>query len=117
MSEIYGRVTRSGDYVQIRLLNVDEDALVDIARQYVRDNNLRWNIRKPYAWTDYGTGPHISLRPDMKRYVGDIVPVRLKYIYHFVAPPSRWVAIEVELPPKYRCEYECHISIGQQRIG
>lgn len=104
-------------FVTIRILDGDEDEMYALARQYVIDKHLdKWKIRKPRAWTAYNSGVHVTLDKSMAQYRGEVVKVELGEIYHFVAE-SRWVAIHVRIPPKFKCPYnDCHISIGQEQL-
>jgi len=113
-----GIVKKSGSYLEIALENVDADELYQMALQYVKEKGLvDWKIRKPYAWTDYGSSPHVTLNPKSVVNVGDKVQgITLGKLYHFKTETSRWVAINVNLPKPFTCEYECHMSIGQQRL-
>jgi hypothetical protein len=112
---IYGKIAAIGSTVQIQFPNLNQDAIVDLARHYVADKKLGWDIRKPYAWTDYGTVPHVTIKSEFITDVGKTVTVTIGKIYHFVSE-SRWVALDVHLPPPYACDYECHLSIGQERL-
>jgi len=109
-----GVVVASATHVEIRLSSLDEDKLVELARSYVAEKKLGWNVRKPYVWTEQHTGPHVTIDSKFRGNAGDTVLVTLESIYHFVSE-SRWVAINVRLPAPYKCVYECHLSIGQER--
>jgi hypothetical protein len=107
-------VTPSG-FVMIRVQQMDENELFAIAKQYLKEKNLPWNIRKPHSWTDYKAGPHVSLDKKMAKYSGEKVEVEIGTIFHF-SSESNWVAVHAKLPPKFLCPFGCHISIGQQRL-
>lgn len=111
-----GSVVVSGNFVMIRLLDMSGEAAFQVARSYVAEQGLGWKIQAPRAWTDYQTGPHITLTGDMKKYSGEIVDVQLGKLYHFEDGPSRWVAFHAKVPAKFTCPYECHVSVGQQRV-
>jgi len=113
---VKGRIQTSGDYVEIQFPQLDQDQLLALAQNYVKEKGLNWQIRKPHAWTDYNSMPHITLHPSMKKFKGQEATAKLGKLYHFAAGKSRWVVVGAELPSGYRCEYECHLSIGQQRI-
>lgn len=100
----------------VRLLDMSGEAAFQVARSYVAEQGLGWKIQPPRAWTDYQTGPHITLTGDMKKYSGEMVDVQLGKLYHFEDGPSRWVAFHAKLPAKFTCPYECHVSVGQQRV-
>ena len=110
-----GVVVVSGTHVGIRLSELDEKQLVELARAYVAERHLGWHVRAPYVWTEKHAGPHVTIDARFRTKVGETVPVKLEQIYHFVSE-SRWVAITVRLPAPYKCEYECHLSIGQERL-
>lgn len=110
-----GIIKTSGSYVEIQF-KLDQDILEHMAREYVKQKNLGWNVRRPYAWTDYDSMPHVTLSSDMSKYVGRTVDATFGKLYHFTDNGTRWIAVEANLPKPYRCEYECHMSIGQQRI-
>lgn len=112
-----GKIQTSGSYVEIQFPQLDQDQLFLLAQDYVGSKGLKWEIRKPYAWTDYDSMPHITLHPSMKKYFGEDVTVRLGEIYHFTAGRSHWVVVHADLPSKFKCEYACHLSIGQRRIS
>jgi hypothetical protein len=107
----------SGNFVMIRLMELNGDAAFQLARSYVNDKKLGWSVVPPYAWTDYKTGPHVTLTSDMKKYVGEAVDVQLGSLFHFEESPSRWVAFHAKLPAKFKCPYGCHVSVAQQRIN
>lgn len=100
----------------VRMLELNDDAVFQIAKAYVNDNKLGWSVRKPHAWADYQTGPHVTLSPAMKQYNGEFIEVELGSLFHFDESPSHWVAFHVKLPSKFQCPYGCHISIAQQRF-
>lgn len=110
-----GIINTSGTYVEIQL-NIDQNLLESMARDYVEKHKLGWKIRKPRAWTDYDSMPHVTLHSSFVKNKGQKVKVKLGEPYHFVAGSSRWVVISASLPPPFKCEYECHMSIGQERI-
>lgn len=101
----------------VRLLTLNEDAVYQVARAYVTEKGLGWKINKPHAWQDYGTGPHVTLTPAMKKYNGELVDVELGDLFHFIDSPSHWVAFQAKLPTKFACPHGCHVSIGQQRFA
>jgi endonuclease/exonuclease/phosphatase family metal-dependent hydrolase len=118
-AEYTGVVVTSGDYVELRLLDIDEDDLFSVAKQYVKQKELPWKIRKPHAWTDYGSAPHVTLHRSMKKYLGQQFTVKvINRPYHFTSDTSHWVALPVELSEgsPLKCEHECHVSIAQQRL-
>jgi hypothetical protein len=106
-----------GGFTSVRLNDLDEYELLQIARKYVEIKGLKdWNVRKPHAWTDYKSGPHITLGKQYAKYAGQPVTVHLGSLYHFM-DQSRWVAYHVKLDSDFlSCPYECHMSIAQQRI-
>lgn len=115
------RILLSGTYVEARLLDVDENDLFAVAQQYVAKKGLPWKIRKPHAWTDYNSAPHVTLDPAVLKTgaarIGDVIEVTLEGpVHHFVDPPSRWVVVEVTLNPPLPCPHGCHVSIGQERV-
>lgn len=113
----FGRVvvTPTG-FVMLKMIDMDESQLFDIAKQYVDEHNLKWKIRKPHSWTDYKAGPHVTLEKSMASFQGEIVKVDLGDLFHFITE-SKWVAMHVTLPSKFKCPYnDCHISIAQQRL-
>lgn len=111
-----GRVRTSGSYVEIQFPTLNQDKLVLMAQRYVKEKKLDWAVRKPYAWTDYDSMPHVTLHPSMKKYYNEEVEVTFGELSHFTEGRSRWVVVHAKLPPKFKCEYECHLSIGQQRF-
>lgn len=112
-----GSVVVSGNFVMIRLLDMSREAAFQVARSYVAEQGLGWKIQAPRAWTDYQTGPHITLTPDMKKYNGEMVDVQLGKLYHFEDGHSRWVAFHAKLPAKFTCSTKgCHVSVGQQKV-
>lgn len=115
--EVEGIVKNSGSYVEIQF-DLDQDMLETIARDYIKEKRPGWNVRRPYAWTDYGSKPHVTLANKMIKYKGEKVKVSFGKLYDFVdsGTGTRWVAVRAYLPEKYSCEYECHMSIGQQRM-
>lgn len=113
-----GVVVVSGNYVALRLLDLNGDAAFQVARSYVVDRKLGWTVKPPHAWTDYQTGPHITLTQDAKQYSGEVVAnIQLGSLFHFEDGPSRWVAFHATLPDsKLKCPYGCHVSVAQQRM-
>ena len=110
-------VIRSGSYVELRLLDADEDHFLSLALQHAHDQKLKWKVRKPHAWTDYGSAPHVTLDSTMAKLVGKMFEVKVfDKPYHFSTKTSHWIALPVELSEGLTCAYECHMSIGQQRI-
>ncbi len=110
---VLGQVMTVGGFTMIRLLTLDKDATFQVAKAHIAGKG--WNVRQPHAWTDYNTGPHITLTPAMSKYNGELVKVALGPLYSFV-DGSRWVAYRAKLPPKFVCPHECHVSVAQQRI-
>lgn len=110
-----GVINTSGTYVEIQL-DINQNLLESMALEYVEKHKLGWKIRKPRAWTDYNSMPHVTLHSSFVKNKGQKVKVKLGETYHFVAGSSRWVAISASLPSPFKCEYECHMSIGQERI-
>ena len=112
-------VTVDGSFVAAKIIGTSQDSLFRLAKNHVKNNGLGWDIKKPRSWffnKNNPMGPHITLRKNMRKYVGEILQVKILNISHFEDPPSRWVVMNVELlPEKFKCLYECHISIGQQR--
>jgi hypothetical protein len=113
-----GKVVTSGPYVEIRVEGLDPSELYRQAQNHVNGENLPWQIKPPASWSQ-GSGPHITLAPDMKKYLGYRVSgIKFGRLYHFTTSTSRWVVIAVTLPAAYRCGYyECHLSIGQEILG
>ena len=113
-------VTVDGSFVAAKMIGIRQDALFRLAKIHVQKNGLNWHITKPRSWTFNAKnpmGPHISLRKNMRVFKGDTLEVEILNISHFEDPPSRWVVMNVKLPKKFKCLYECHLSIGQQRIS
>lgn len=106
-----------GDFVQVRLDSKLEDALFGLAKDYVKEKELGWNIEKPLSWTEYKDGgPHVTLSTNMKKYIGKSATVKVSSVpFHFTTDTSRWIALPVMLPPFLKCKYDCHISIGQEK--
>jgi hypothetical protein len=115
-TKVQGIVKTSGSYVEIQL-KLDQDLLENMAREYVKEKNLGWNVRRPYAWTDYDSMPHVTLTSNMSKYLNRTVDVTFGKTHHFVDGKTRWIAVEAFLPKPYTCDYECHMSIGQQRMS
>jgi hypothetical protein len=109
-----GRIAAAGGHVAILLPTLNEDRLLDLARKYVAEKNLGWHISKPYSWSEKHSGPHVTIDDKFRANVGQDVPVTLEMVYSFISE-SRWVAIAVRLPAEFKCAYECHLSIGQER--
>lgn len=108
-----------GGFTMIRMPDLDGTELYTIAKNYVQEKKLGWNIQPPFAWTEKKTGPHITLDPSMAKYKGERVRVMIQNtITHFV-DYSRWITLNVKLvgtAQKLKCGTGgCHISIGQQR--
>ena len=113
-------VTVDGSFVAAKIIGTSQDALFRLAETHVKNNGLGWDIKKPRSWffnKNNPMGPHITLRKEMRKYVGEILQVEILNIDHFVDPPSQWVVMNVRLDDKFKCLYGCHISIGQQRIS
>jgi len=110
---VLGQVMTVGNFTMIRLLTLNDDAVFQVAKAHV--SGMGWTVRKPHAWTDYQTGPHITLVPAMSKYNGELVKVSLGPMYSFT-DVSRWVAYKATLPVKFKCPYDCHVSVAQQRL-
>lgn len=114
---VLGYVISVGNFTMVRLLTLNEDALYQVGRAYVAERGLGWKVNKPHAWHDYGTGPHVTLAPAMRKYNGEFVDVELGEVFHFTDSPSNWVAFRAKLPEKFVCPHGCHVSIAQQRTS
>lgn len=114
----YGTVDFNPNYAFIRLSSLEAEELVALARKYVEIKGLiGWNIRAPYAWTEYeNSGPHVTIEMSKELVKGEGVQVVLQRLDHFTTQTSRWVILHVRLPPKFKCPYGCHLSIGQERL-
>ena len=116
-----GIIVIVGSYVEIRLKDLDEDMLFDLAKVYLKRNGIDWRVHKPFAWSVYhghkkNGGPHVTLSSAMAKYQGQEVQVELGDIYTYVSGNARWVMISAVLPSKLKCEYECHMSLAEQRL-
>lgn len=109
----FGTVRVKGNYAAIVLDSLDKDELVNMAKKYVQVHNLGWNIVAPFAWKEHQIGPHVTIKNGNE---GESVRVVLKCMSHFQTPTSRWVVIDAELPGKFKCDFGCHVSIGQERM-
>lgn len=112
-----GTVVVSGNFVMIRLLDMNGDAAFQAARSYVVQHALGWKVEPPHAWTSYNSGPHITLKAGMQEYVGEFVSVQLGPLYHYEKGSKRGVAFHATLPAKFVCQSDqCHVSVAQQRM-
>ena len=109
-----GRVKISGENTEILLSGVDPDSLFREAQDYITEKKLGWNINKPRAWSKPGSGPHVTLVPAMRRYLGTTVNIELGHLTHFIDGKTRWVTYDVKTSPQLDCGYPCHLSVGQQ---
>lgn len=111
-------VAASGSYTELLIFGINAEELVERAKVYVHEHKLYWNVRKPYAWTDYNSGPHITLSPDMRKYLNSRFRVRVYWQpYHFVDNHTRWVVLPAEIHSELTCKHACHVSIGQERMS
>jgi hypothetical protein len=111
-----GTILKIGSYVEIRLTDLDEDMLLDIAKVYLKRKGIDWSVDKPLAWTKYKGGPHITLSHGMAVHAGQNVTVELGHLYHYVSESARWVMISAEIPSKFSCQHECHLSLAEGRF-
>ena len=109
-----GIVNTSGDYLEIQFPQLNQNKLVNLANLYLDLKNIPWNVNKPRAWTAYDSMPHVTLSSEFKYLKGKKVSVIFDHVYHFSSENSRWVSLGAKLPKGLKCEYECHMSIGQQ---
>lgn len=126
------RIQTDGDYIEGKLVaRVRDDGTVDpvdekalkhelfaLAQGYVKRKKLAWSIAMPTSW--HTTSAHITLNRQL--YPSDDVinqtfEVTLGDPDHFTTSSSRYVILPAfDLNPRFQCEYECHVSIGQQRL-
>ncbi len=116
-STFCGQVQISGEFVFAKIVGANEEAMLNVARNHISKSGLNWDLSKPRSWTTFGVGPHVTLQPAMRRFLGEYLPVTITGVNHFYDPPSRWVVLDVTIPQKYATQYEPHVAIGQQRLG
>jgi hypothetical protein len=134
--EIYGKqfrakIQKDGNYLEGRIVGVVgshtfnkkafEDELFELAQAYVQKHKQKqtelkkWEIEKPFAWM-YGSA-HMTLDAKYSDALGKDFNLTFGKPYHFQTTTSRWIVLPVEHTfPEYTCAYECHVSIGQERI-
>jgi hypothetical protein len=123
MSEVYKRIVgkefqgiiKSSESFTFITVDILPEDLFQIAQNYILSKNLNWKIENPNSWKDYP--PHISLKKEMEKYSGDIVKFKIRRPYHYETEVSRWVVVECEIPSKYECDFECHLSIAQEKLN
>jgi hypothetical protein len=124
MSEIYKRivgkkfegVVQTSKDSTIITINLEKSDLFQIAQNYILSKNLNWKIDEPRSWNEYNSQPHISLKKGMEKFSGEIVNVTVGRPYHYETETSRWVVLECEISSKYECDFECHMSIAQEKF-
>ena len=115
-----GIVDVVGTFVGIQFDELDPDGLYSLARQYVCDEELGWNIDKPHSWFTFGLKPHVTLGFEFRNYSKQKVKVKFGKIIRNVDEGSRWIMIEATLPKPFKSDscgsYDCHLTIGQEKI-
>ena len=123
-------IQKDGGYLEGRIVGVVgsqtfnqkafEEKLFRVAQAYVTKQKKhqtglqKWKIGKPFAW-EHG-GAHMTLEPIYFHSLGKRFHLTFGKPYHFETKTSRWVALPVkQSSTQYKCGYECHLSIGQQR--
>jgi hypothetical protein len=121
-ARVWGTVTESGEFLEVRLdeggpSSVSRDTLVRVAQRYAREHRPKWQVDAPRSWSQ-GSGPHVTLAPSMRKYLGKRIRVTLGEPYDFATPTSRWVVLDAAIAACYDCgEFACHVSIGQQALA
>jgi hypothetical protein len=72
---VIGQVITVNNFTSIRLLTLNDDAVFQAALAYATTQKLDWKLQRPRSWVNYGTGPHITLKSDMRTYNGELVKV------------------------------------------
>ena len=116
---IYAQVLSDGSEVPVEKSQLESE-LFNLAKRYVKSKGLGWRIHRPNSWST--TSAHVTLnRSKYQDAVGKTFDVTLGDIYHFTSERegslTRWVVMQaLRLDPHYDCTYECHVSIGEQRV-
>ncbi len=92
--------------------------LVQMARQYLKDRNMTWNVNTPRSWTipvspQRQLGPHISLSSSHFKDVHKQFTLTIVGVMHW-EENSRWVALKLKGPLIDHTNWILHLSCAQQ---
>ena len=89
-----------------------------MARQYLKDQNVSWNVVSPRSWTipvssDRQLGPHVSLSIHHMTDIHTQVKLKIIGVMHW-EEDSRWVALRLSGPLMDHSNWILHLSCAQE---
>ena len=94
--------------------------LVQMAKQFLRERHVAWNVRTPRSWSIDVTptrqlGPHVSLHSLHSKDVGRQFTLTIVGVMHW-EENSRWVALQLDGPLVDHTRWVLHLSCAQQPL-